>query len=159
MKKTKLDESIEKFWKRESLGTGDEACCSDDATCIDFFNATTRYNEREKRYYTRLPFKVEKSCLPDNFNHSLACLRSNWKALTKKSEYLDRYNDIIQDQLQKGIIGELPPSQTTQPGTFLSSTNPKSRLKFASFITAVQEYETLRASTIVSTEDLCCCLI
>ncbi|KAK6751110.1 hypothetical protein RB195_002841 [Necator americanus] len=120
MKKTNLDESIEKFWKRESFGTGDEACCSDDATCVDFFNATTRYNEREKRYYTRLPFKVEKSCLPDNFNHSLACLRSNWKALTKKSEYLDRYNDIIQDQLQKGIIGELPPSQTTQPGTFLS---------------------------------------
>ncbi|KAK6727524.1 hypothetical protein RB195_005295 [Necator americanus] len=120
MSRTHLDEMVERFWKCESLGTGDEATRSDDITCLDFFNNTTRYDETEQRYYTRLPFKLEQESVPDNFDHSFACLRSNWKTLSKKPEYLDKYNDIIQDQLRRGIIGKLPSSQPSEPGTFLS---------------------------------------
>ncbi|VDO22980.1 unnamed protein product [Heligmosomoides polygyrus] len=40
------------------------------------------------------------------------CLHSNWKNLAKRPTYLDKYNDIIQDQLQQGIIGELPTTLT-----------------------------------------------
>ncbi|EPB74949.1 Pao retrotransposon peptidase [Ancylostoma ceylanicum] len=120
MSKTHLDEMVERFWKCESLGIGDEATRSDDIACLDFFNSTTRYDEAEQRYYTRLPFKHEQSSIPDNFDHSLACLRSNWKTLSKKPEYLDKYDNIIQDQLQRGIIGKPPSSQSSEPGTFLS---------------------------------------
>ncbi|KIH60849.1 Tas retrotransposon peptidase A16 [Ancylostoma duodenale] len=120
MSKTHLDEMVERFWKCESLGTGDEAIRSDDITCLDFFNNTTRYDEVEQRYYTRLPFKLEQESVPDNFEHSLACLRSNWKTLSKKPEYLDKYNDIIQDQLRRGIIGKPSLTQPPEPGTFLS---------------------------------------
>ncbi|ETN78563.1 hypothetical protein NECAME_10259 [Necator americanus] len=120
MSKTHLDEMVERFWKCESLGIGDEATRSDDITFLDFFNNITRYDETELRYYTRLPFKLKQESVPDNFDHSFACLRSNWKILSKKPEYLDKYNDIIQDQLRRGIIGKPPSSQPSEPGTFLS---------------------------------------
>lgn len=40
--------------------------------------------------------------------------------MAKRPTYLDKYNDIIQDQLQQGIIGELPTTLTPHTGTFLS---------------------------------------
>uniref|UniRef100_A0A7I4XSJ8 DUF1758 domain-containing protein n=1 Tax=Haemonchus contortus TaxID=6289 RepID=A0A7I4XSJ8_HAECO len=118
--KTQLGTLVERFWKCESLGPEDEATRSEDRICLDFFNSTARYDQDEQRYYTRLPFKIARTSVPDNFDHSLACLRSNWKTLAKKPSYLDRFNEIIQDQLRRGIIGEPPPTLDQTSGTFLS---------------------------------------
>ncbi|RCN31372.1 hypothetical protein ANCCAN_22842 [Ancylostoma caninum] len=118
--KATLDEFVERFWKCESLGTPNEANSKDDITCLDFFNETTRYDEGECRYYTRLPFRSEPPEVPENFQHSLSCLRSNWRTLSKHPEHLQKYDDIIQDQVKRGIISEVPPSQLYTTGTFLS---------------------------------------
>ncbi|KAK6009150.1 hypothetical protein OSTOST_25951 [Ostertagia ostertagi] len=118
--KDALDKMVERFWTCESLGTPNEASSKDDVICLDFFNNTTRYDEDECRYYTRLPFKSEPPEVPENFQYSLSCLRSNWKTLSKDPEHLRKYHAIIQDQIQRSIIKEVPLSETDSPGTFLS---------------------------------------
>ncbi|RCN51426.1 Tas retrotransposon peptidase A16 [Ancylostoma caninum] len=80
--KATLDELVERFWECESLGTPNEANSKDDITCLDFFL------ESECRYYTRLPFRSEPPEVPENFQHSLSCLRSNWRTLSKHPEHL-----------------------------------------------------------------------
>ncbi|WKX90962.1 hypothetical protein Q1695_009644 [Nippostrongylus brasiliensis] len=120
LNKSHLDEMVERFWECESLDNGNEATLSDDTICLKYFNDTTRYDHTEKRYYVRLPFKHSHPSVPMNFDHSLACLRFNWKNLAKRPIYLDKYNDIIQDQLRRNIIGEPPPGHPTDVGTFLS---------------------------------------
>uniref|UniRef100_A0A7I4YQP3 DUF1758 domain-containing protein n=1 Tax=Haemonchus contortus TaxID=6289 RepID=A0A7I4YQP3_HAECO len=120
LNKESLDEMVQRFWTCESLGTLDEASSRDDLLCLDFFNRTTRYDEKEHRYYVRLPFKSEPPPVPENYSHRLACLCSNWKTLSKNPDHLDKYDNIIHDQLQRGIISETPPSMIEASGTYLS---------------------------------------
>ncbi|VDO92345.1 unnamed protein product, partial [Haemonchus placei] len=69
---------------------------------------STREQSTQQSKAPRIIHSIKR--MPNNFDHSLACLRSNWKTLAKKPSYLDRYNEIIQDQLRRGIIGEPPPT-------------------------------------------------
>ncbi|KAK6733631.1 hypothetical protein RB195_017405 [Necator americanus] len=76
-----LVELVERFWSNESLGIVDNPNQSDDDKCLEDFNNSIKYNEQERRYSVKLPFKdqlkrgiIEEidECRSANISHYLA---------------------------------------------------------------------------------------
>jgi small-conductance mechanosensitive channel len=62
-------------------------------------------------YETKLPWKGNHPTLPSNERGSKRRLDQLIRKLEKNDQYSE-YNDILQDQLQKGVIEIAPPSRT-----------------------------------------------
>ena len=59
-------------------------------------------------YHVTWPWKEERPMLPSNYDLALGRLRSLVNRLMKNPDHLRKYNAVLQDQLEKGIIEVVP---------------------------------------------------
>ena len=98
----KLDEitkSLNKFWDTESLGVVKEEYLKPNEVRI-------RLNGI--RYEVELPWKEKYPDISDNYILAKRRLYSQIKRLQKDPEILDKYNQIMKEQQEAGIIEEVP---------------------------------------------------
>ncbi|XGW15203.1 hypothetical protein V3C99_001024, partial [Haemonchus contortus] len=98
----------------------DDPTQQDDSKCLQFFNDSIEYNEEEQRYVVKLPFKFDPSQLFDNFALAFSRLVRLVKSLKNNSSYMMKYNEVIKDQLQRGIIEQVPSMELSKPSHYLS---------------------------------------
>lgn len=60
-KYAELLELVERFWSNESMGIMDDPTTKDEERCLQLFNSSISYNQNEKRYSIKLPFKCSPS--------------------------------------------------------------------------------------------------
>ncbi|XP_065195785.1 uncharacterized protein LOC135827185 [Sycon ciliatum] len=99
-----LVQLLQKFWQLESIGI-----LPNEPDTLQLFQQTIRYDGQ--RYMVRLPWREDHRALPDNYSLSEKRLQSTLKKLQKSPEILKEYNAVIQEQLQKGIIEEVPTTE------------------------------------------------
>ena len=97
-----ITENYQDFWNLDTIGIKDNPTVKDDDLALDQFNKTIKLVN--KRYEVNWPWKDEKPNLPDNFFLALGRLKSLLRKLSTNPEFMVKYNDIIQDQFNKGII-------------------------------------------------------
>ena len=90
------------FWAVEQLGIGDDHDKSQHDIVQDKFDATVQFEN--DRYTVQWPWLEDNTMLPDNHSLAVGRLRSLIKRAQKSKGVLVKYNDIIMDQLEKGII-------------------------------------------------------
>ena len=93
---------IEKFWSLESLGIIDSPSHCDDDLALDNFNNSVKFING--RYMVAWPWKEENPDLPENYQLAYGRLRSIVQKLKKDPKLLKQYEEIIQEQLRRGII-------------------------------------------------------
>ena len=103
-----LDKRLRSFWDLESLGITDT-----EATVLEQFSSIVTL--RDGRYEVSLPWKDPCSSIPDNLQLSQGRLRSLLRRLRQTPGILKEYDNIIQQQLQKGIV-EIVKNPHTDPG-------------------------------------------
>ena len=98
--KQHLDELVHKLWDLDSIGIreGDHV----HETLIDNIHFTG------ERYQVGLPWKVGHGDLPSNYDISLMRLQCQLKKLRKDPVTLRKYDDIIREQEETGIIEKVP---------------------------------------------------
>jgi len=92
-----LTNKLDQFWKLESIGINTNA-----DPVVELFNDNIVYHNM--RYEVALPWKEVHDPLPDNFTVSLRRLKSLLQRLKPKEDQLREYDNVIKDQLDKGII-------------------------------------------------------
>ncbi|XP_060570805.1 uncharacterized protein LOC132729079 [Ruditapes philippinarum] len=96
---------LEDFWKIESLGITDSQDNTNDEIALMKFKDTLIYDNG--MYQVTWPWKEETPELPENRELALARLKSNIARMKNKPEVLKKYNEVIQDQLSKGVIEKI----------------------------------------------------
>ena len=67
----------------------------------------------DERYQATWPWKEESPSLPTNYELAMGRLRSQVNRLSRNDEHLQKYDAVIQDQLQKGIVEVVPDEDCT----------------------------------------------
>ena len=94
--------NLEDFWRLESIGIMDSPVDSDKDRALKIFNKTLRFED--ERYRVTWPWKEDKSCLPENRELAFGRFKSLVKKMKSNPQLVDKYDAIIQNQLQLGII-------------------------------------------------------
>ena len=103
------DQNIDDFWRSENIGIKDSVIEVDDDKALQYFNETVTF--KENRYYVTWPWRDDVTDeLPENFELAMGRLRSLVKRMKDTPELLNKYNETIQDQLNKGIIEKVDTS-------------------------------------------------
>uniref|UniRef100_A0A914EL06 Reverse transcriptase domain-containing protein n=1 Tax=Acrobeloides nanus TaxID=290746 RepID=A0A914EL06_9BILA len=106
--KFKTEEAITNFMSLETLGISEnDAKEEDDVEAMKQFKSTIEFNEEEKRYYVSWPYNTKNPNIANNFWLSYKRLESTWHRL-KKQNRIKEYHEIIEDQLARGIVEEVP---------------------------------------------------
>lgn len=94
--------NLEDFWQLESIGITDPPNDNEDDKAIEQFNETVEFNNG--RYFVKWPAKHNIKELPDNKTLALKRFRFLLKRFQREPELLQKYAQVINDQLEKGII-------------------------------------------------------
>jgi len=105
--------NLERFWNLELIGIKESPIAVDDDQALDNFNKTIEYTD--DRYLVTWPWKDSSPDLPDNYHLAVGRLKSTIQKLRKDPHLLKMYADVIQDQLDRGIIEKV--SSDTKGGT------------------------------------------
>jgi hypothetical protein len=106
-----LNSNLERMWALEDVGVKETAVDADKIASQQF-EGSVRFDQSEKRYMVKWPWKSEVPELPKNYSLSLGRLRS---LLSRTSpDVLQVYNNTIQEQLTKGIVEVSPPAEKDQ---------------------------------------------
>ncbi|CAJ0597072.1 unnamed protein product [Cylicocyclus nassatus] len=103
-----LVELVNNFWKLETVGIMDNPDQKEDEECLRYFNNTVHYDETQKRYIVKLPFKMNPTQLPNNFSLAFSRLCAQHQSLQENESYLRQYHAIFEDQLQRKVIERVP---------------------------------------------------
>ena len=106
--KQKIEENVNRLWDLDTIGIRQENEVHVQVIDNIYFTG--------KRYSVGLPWKAGHKALPTNCENSLMRLRSLGKKLRKDPETLDKYNDILTEQVESGVIeqvAELEPAEKT----------------------------------------------
>ena len=91
--------NLDHFWDLESI---ESPSISDDDQALSKFGETVKF--AEGRYMVTWPWKDEKLSLPQNYQLAVGRLSSTLQKLKKSPPLLKHYDEIIQEQLDRGII-------------------------------------------------------
>ena len=94
--------NVEDFWRLESIGIRDSPVESDSDVAQKKFDETLKYEHG--RYAVSWPWKEDQPDLPENRTLALGRLKSLVTRMKNTPELIQQYDDIITDQLDKGII-------------------------------------------------------
>ena len=97
-----LKPNFEYFWMLESIGISDSPVESDNSVTFNKLNETLRYENG--LYSVTWPWKTEQQNLPENRTLVVGRLMSLVKRMKDNPDLVQKYNDIINDQLRKGIV-------------------------------------------------------
>ena len=101
-KSLSMKPNLEDFWKLESIGIYDSPVESDNKVALKKLSETLKYDEG--RYTVTWAWKKEQPDLPDNRALALGRLKSLVSRMRNNPELIQKYDDIITDQREKGII-------------------------------------------------------
>ena len=96
-----LDDQLSNFWEFESIGIKQEC----DSVHDKFLEGLTFNGER---YEVRLTWKSSHPIFPDNYKLSLSRLGGTLRRLRQQPEILCEYDNVIKDQMQRGIVEDIP---------------------------------------------------
>ncbi|KHJ89107.1 Pao retrotransposon peptidase [Oesophagostomum dentatum] len=114
-------EQWDKLWTLDSSGiqeypgTLKEEKERENVAVLRKFNQTI--TRRKDGYYVRLPWKENHEELPDNWSIALRRLKSIWQIHKNNKAFLEQYNGIFQEQLQKGVLEEEDKAAEQNPST------------------------------------------
>ena len=97
--KQRVDEEINKLWDLDSIGIRTDNEVHENVLDNIVFTG--------ERYSVGLPWKVGHRSLPTNYDISLMRLKGLGKKLRNEPTILDKYNDIIQEQVASGVIEQV----------------------------------------------------
>ena len=97
--------NLDDMWKLEAIGITDCPYTSDDKLAQDKFQSTVRFEKG--RYAVTWPWKTHVN-LPTNYGLAYGRLRGLFTRLQSQPALLERYNAVLEDQLQKGIVEFAP---------------------------------------------------
>ena len=100
---------IQDIWELDTLGIKDPIVTSDDDIALKKFQETIQYEEG--RYHVTWPWKEGDYNLPENYELAYGRLKSITRKLGEDSKLMMQYNDIITDQLNKGIVEKVNPQE------------------------------------------------
>ena len=102
--------NVEDLWNLENIRIKPKEKGESDYFLMDCFKGTVR--RKDKRYFVSWPWREENEFnLPENFELSLGRLKSLIKHLEKDPDLLEKYNNVIHEQLAKGIIERVESSE------------------------------------------------
>ncbi|XP_052762257.1 uncharacterized protein LOC128204895 [Mya arenaria] len=93
---------LEDFWNVESIGIIDKDTRNDDMIALDKFKETVQFEDN--RYHVCWPWKEDDYELPTNKELAIGRLKSTVKRLKSNPQLLQKYDGVIKDQLNNGII-------------------------------------------------------
>ena len=113
--------TIETFTSLETIGIRDDPKFSEDDEAIRQFNEHTTFNQETGRYSVPLPWRRDPKELPENKELAKGRLKSLLNRLSKEPERLKQYDAVFKEQLEMGIIEEVPQDQidTSNPTHYL----------------------------------------
>ena len=97
--------SLEDFWALETVGIKDPCTITDDDKALSEFSKSIQLVNG--RYQVRWPWREENPNLFNNYKLSYGRLASTVKRLRENPETMKQYNNIIEDQVKKGIIEKI----------------------------------------------------
>ncbi|VDM41166.1 unnamed protein product [Toxocara canis] len=105
---TGIEHDVERLWRLEELGISSRNKEEEeDENALKQFYKTIEKKE-SGRYSVRWPWKKSEPQLPCNFGLSLGRLNSLVTKLRKNDQVFKAYNEVIERQLQQGIIEKAP---------------------------------------------------
>ena len=107
----KLNERIGKFWDLDTVGVREQ-----EKSVYDKFIEDVVF--KEGRYEVRLPFREGHPLIADNYRFSLNHLRKLTRKLRETPDILKEYDDIIQNQLEMGIVEKVGNHVEIGEGTY-----------------------------------------
>ena len=100
---SQIEPKLDEFWKLDTIGIKETITETTDDKVLNNFNETVR--KVNGRLHVTWPWKHENPDLPENYNLAYGRLKSTVKRMNENSKsILTAYDDILKDQLQKGII-------------------------------------------------------
>ena len=106
--KQKIEENVNRLWDLDTIGIRPENEVHEYVIDNIYFTG--------ERYSVGLPWKAGHKALPTNYENSLMRLKSLGKKLRKDPQTLDKYNEILIEQVESGVIEqvtELEPAEKT----------------------------------------------
>ena len=94
-----LVDTLKQFWETESIGIKE---VSEIMESQDGFNKQVHFNGQ--RYEVPLPFHDNHPAISSDYELCVNCLKSLQRKLLKEPELIREYNQIIEEQLSKGIV-------------------------------------------------------
>ena len=91
-----VEHIVDKLWDLDSIGIREGNEIHEDIVDNITFDGT--------RYCTKLPWKTNHNPVPSNYDCSLSRLKSQLRKLKNEPEIMEEYNNIIQQQLNDGVI-------------------------------------------------------
>ena len=102
--------NVEDLWNLENIGIKPKEKGERDDFVMDWFKGTV--SRKDKRYFVSWPWREEnQSHLPENFELLLGRLKSLIKRYEKNPDLPEKYNNLIQEQIVKGIIERVESSK------------------------------------------------
>ena len=98
-----LVDVLKKFWETESIGIKGDP---EPKEFIESFNESVHFNG--KRYEVELPWKQDCPSIPSDYQLCEKRLRSLHRKMLHQPELLQEYDQIIQQQIQDGIVEKVP---------------------------------------------------
>ena len=102
-----LVDTLKKFWETESVGIKGER---EHKEFIESFNESVHFNGM--RYEVELPWKQDCPSIPSDYQLCEKRLRSLHRKMLHQPELLREYDQIIQQQIQDGIVERVPDEET-----------------------------------------------
>lgn len=100
--------TLEDFWRTESIGITDKTSQTGDEKALQIFKDTLSY--KYQKYQVTWPWKDSSSKLSVNRQLAYGRLKNLVKKMKDKPELMNNYTIVIEDQLNKGVIGKVDKS-------------------------------------------------
>ena len=104
-----LVDSLRQFWETESIGTKEE---SESTGSVDCFEENVCFNGQ--RYEVQLPWKENHPTMSSDYELCVQRLRRLQLRLLREPELIKEYNQIIEEQLNKGIVEKIPEEEPNE---------------------------------------------
>ena len=102
--------NVKDLWNLENIRIKPKEKGERDDFVMDWFRGMV--SRKDKRFFVSWPWREEnESYLPENFELSLGRLKSLIKRLGKDPDLLEKYSNIIQKQIVKGITERVESSE------------------------------------------------
>ena len=97
--------SIQQLWDLETIGIKEEKFTPTERETVESFSQTIHYDGR--KYWARLPWRIDPSMLPTNFRMAVGQLGSLHQQLRRRPDKLQHYQKVIDEYLQNDFIEEV----------------------------------------------------
>ena len=102
--------NVEDLWNLENIEIKPKEKGEKDDFVMDWFKGTI--SRKDKRYFVSWPWREENEFhLPENFELSLGRLKSLIKRIEKNPDLLEKYNNVIQEQIANSVIERVESSE------------------------------------------------